>query len=1855
MWDSKKIRDKQFGFTLMETMVATAIMAILACLVIPAVITIQRNLYMAKLDDYARQIFMAAQNEMSSMKDSGRLDAFAKELANMNGRRLEQEPQDFPAESGVEAGSESWRDLFAVTSSDAVIQNYLIRADNSLQQATENNGVFWIELNPLSGDVYSVFYAEKDFIYTEVQALADRTRKTRTKPQLGYYGSESADFGTVGLAESFAPTVTIVNGEELYYTVNCNGMMALRRTQKYLTLTVMVTDEHGNTQEFSYQGGKDFYVVNDSITVTEVLDSLEDASAFAVKCKGLTPGDDITVTAKLTYKDHNNAVNIEGETAPAQDNSLFFNKSGDTIQVAKVRHLNNLRETKFNAANQDIPVTKVLQSNDISFEFSDWDSDDYCSPWTQNPLQSFQPISNDALFTNGGYNGQNQTLKAFVFAADAANNSALFSALDTTTLQNVRLTDCSANGGNAAALAASVANCTVTNCGIYLNTIDANGNYYADMNDHVEKYTITGTATAGGLVSVADQTTFTDCFGAINTTGSSNVGGLIGNARNCTIKNSYSSGEVGGSSNVGGLIGQSTATRIDTCYSTSVITSDNYGGGLVGVAQSGNITNCVSYGMVKDKNGAESATSGGIAGMGSGAVFSGCKYLKQAKYNGYADVQAGVDPTAYSALRDSVAHNGESYPYKAALRNLGMPFPLLKQTVAADGSAAPATDNMPHYGNWPEAYQLQNSLVYYEKYADGSYGYYARTSLTSGGESAGNNWVVDTLKSETCVEDGYALMTIYTLDHFVYDLDTGDTTTAQKKNQRVNISATVARENANLIAENVDLVFKDADAQTGNAETTISNAKVYRLPFDLQITSRLRATTFWETLVITGYSGNNVPVFENETFYYCPDFAKNAVNPEINVTPLRPSEPGGETHPVYVRSARQLNGLSRSKYYWNPAGGQDEKIYFVQETDINFGTYVTNYCGVTYNLMDTSADNIYRNEPIGRPNDKVNQDKLADNFRNCYDGQCHKIIDYCCDSNKYRFTGLFGEVERCIIKNVIMEASDPNQGKYGTGYVKSFYTANVNGQPVGVGALIGLVYMEKIDASPDQIDPKYRSTIENCAVSGYHVEYYGTDSAGAVVGGLVGFNFCEIKNCSAVSKKVYANETNTEARVGGLVGSLVGVGSIENCYAGGVLAAKGDAKVGGISGGFMVLYGYGQKSEYQRKQTITNSYSYCTIKSENFESKGYGGKPQHVFGVAVPWINENYGTPKTSLTVNNCYYLNDPEVMDMKVYAAFSDGSTALTITELVKATDKVNDSGNTPAERSFPWSGSLKGMNYPFPAFVKNADDEFVHYGDWPYVEPQDYGPGWNLTKTAYLTYYEQYEDGTIGAYTLGDDGKPLSTLSQDKKIVSSGYGFLQKKGEEFKIGVGENHDRYNNEWLNPIGKAVVEFFQPNYQLVAANEDVLTQMKTQSSGWWQKTVKVDLMDQNRNPFTTVYSDPSFAQAVYSNADPASLYLRTQDQLQASNGLSQNWTFTLTHDIEVTSANIGMLNNNAGASVYDGCYTDENGSQKYYRIIGLQQPLFNKNSGTVRNLTLEDVKIKLSGGDAAAIAVTNNTNAKIENCTVRGTITADSGRAAGMVVNNNGIISNSTVDATITAQSDAAGFVWQANDTITSCAAKVTVTSKNGKAAGFITNNNGSTITACKVEAASPADETDSTKAATDDRTNTTAQLAQITAQGDAAGFANSNTGTIKRCIAKVALASTNGAVAGFVNGASGGSISSCAVTGTISITQNATVITTAGFFTNGWAAIKDCFTTVKPLKEDTKMLYGFGSNPTNSNVQNCGYVTAGSSTETVATQYPVIDWSKALDENGVPSETNWPGKVTTSTQATSETASSAA
>ena len=44
---------------------------------------------------------------------------------------------------------------------------------------------------------------------------------------------------------------------------------------------------------------------------------------------------------------------------------------------------------------------------------------------------------------------------------------------------------------------------------------------------------------------------------------------------------------------------------------------------------------------------------------------------------------------------------------------------------------------------------------------------------------------------------------------------------------------------------------------------------------------RQTAARFYDQLKVTGYVGDN-EVFTDYTFYYCPDFAKNAINPSLS-------------------------------------------------------------------------------------------------------------------------------------------------------------------------------------------------------------------------------------------------------------------------------------------------------------------------------------------------------------------------------------------------------------------------------------------------------------------------------------------------------------------------------------------------------------------------------------------------------------------------------------------------------------------------------------------------------------------------------------------------------------------------------------------------------------------------------------------------------------------------------------------------------------------------------------------------------------------------------------------------------------
>lgn len=700
----------------------------------------------------------------------------------------------------------------------------------------------------------------------------------------------------------------------------------------------------------------------------------------------------------------------------------------------------------------------------------------------------------------------------------------------------------------------------------------------------------------------------------------------------------------------GGIASTATDAQFVDCYSTSDITAQKYGGGFCANSEDCTFIDCTSYGAVLQENkSVDKNHSGAFCANAKGSSFNSCEYLQQGSYNGKFAKADYASATKYENLVDTEnIGDAQSHPYSSKLITSAFPFKMLKDTKGLV---------IDHYGDWPMQVYLETSLVYYEKYGDDDYGFYADTSLTrdldeSGVESE-SGWVINSLKDQSCIEDGYALMTIYKLSDIYYSLNDksaqANTNFANADRYQKRLTTTpkgeeVTDDTAPIIAENKSFEFKK-----GNLSYSISNARVYKLPFDLQMTNRYKTNRFYDRLDVTGMVGN-YRAMNNYVFYYCPDFAKTAINPDVDnpsVSAAYPADPSGEQNPIYVRSARQLNALGYVPYYWNPTTAS-RKFYFKQESDIDFSKYTKEYFGRTYNLMDTSADNKYRNRPIGTQKNQqftTPQGTVTNNagsFRQTYDGMGNEIIDYRCETytqkltgsntyDTYLYTGLFGKAENAVLKNIVMVASKPGSTgwngetpKYqSSGYVISHCTDSSN--PSGIGALCGCSFVDS--KTSGSYNSNNETKITNCAVSGYDVAY--TKASGDqlnknyAIGGLVGFNFGSINNCSVMNKSIYFthSDNNVSIRpakyVGGVAGSLNGNGSIEQCSCGGYIKADNcnESYFGMIAGGCDDIPGYGSKTyDYSHFTTRVNNIKCCysiadwstlflDIKDQNYRNK----------------------------------------------------------------------------------------------------------------------------------------------------------------------------------------------------------------------------------------------------------------------------------------------------------------------------------------------------------------------------------------------------------------------------------------------------------------------------------------------------------------------------------------------------------------------------------------------------------------------------------------------------------------------------
>ena len=1454
----KKLKQDS-AFSLQEMLVTVAVIVVLITISVPMISDLVLRLRMTELDNYAKTIFLEAQNQLVAQEVEGGLPRFYEDIKdNYADHFLTVMPHDYDTEKN----GDKWKQLCYLIKTDAAAKVLIPEITNSYQLG----GNYLIELNPQTGDIYGVFYWKKDeaINYSEhILTLLDRTQDERSSIEIGYYGGQMES--TISAGFTLDQDIELVNDEELYLKISFeHSARLLKYYNSGLNIQYVIEDEHDNTFSGSISGSQ--CVIGERLECYLLIDSMTEGYGFSDIFGGkLIAGDNLSITITTTFKQ--GASRYGEESEPIRCNSLFADKSGlneDTIlQIAKLRHLRNL-DVKYYTHTAEAGGVSIVLSGDIDFETKSfaWDEGTYVGRGNANrPIEDMSPIQNAVIFENssadittvngGGFEIRNMLINA------ASSYAGLFASGNYVNFYNIRLEDLTVNAAGynyVGALVGSLKNGKIENCGVYLSTYtEENGtrNYYSDhiyasgaykneMEERYDKLAVFGNNYVGGLAGVLENCQVTDSFAAVAVNGYQTVGGFAGRLENTTAATSYASGKVWADGAIaGGFAGASSGVSIANAYSTSDVTAETMAGGFVGTSdENGQYTSCIAYGLVLSEDGENPPTNAGgfvsaAGGSDSNNTYTNCTFLQQDSYNarGMSDPDSirGSSFNALKATEEEVIGEKASYPYKGTLVGKNFPF-------------VPVVES--HYGDWPIRYAINTSLVYFERYANGEYGYYCVTTLSDNEDSSQYVWVLDSLQDRECVEDGYALLSDKSLSSFSYQLDiNSDGEDLIRKNLTVsetelgNDYAALMRQQSALTFEgysgtNLD-IHTDFSVLEPSDEFSVDGMYLYQLPYDLQLTVRDNTAdstikNFYDEIIIYNgiESGLDIPTLggaavtdgENQVFYYCSHFAKNAINAgKLGELPANRTAPNNP-QTGYVRSARQLNALGRYNTYWNTTNGA-YSMKFIQETDINFGTYTTTYCGQNFNLMDTSSSNALRNQPIGQP-----AGTTGGQFKNSYDGQGNKIIDYRVESS-YQFVGLFGEICGAEIRNVIMTVSSR-----GTGYIYSTYN---EANSTAVGALVGLSYEDASDSAEDG-----ENIIENCAASGYVVKYTTPSNniqvLGISAGGLIGFSMDDVAYC-AVDNDVILDVRNDFRRpitMGGLIGSAY-YGIVEKSYAGGTITiitngntigstnTTDNIAIGGVCGGILKIY-----NDYSGAATATyrNLYSYTTIKvdsSTNYDSKiqYFPVVGKYVVGI-INQVGPNFTNVNSQVTYSDCYYLSG---LFGETIAASAGNNTALTLEQMSNPNFTIGVTGDAHVGRvdgvdtTYPLAETLQGQGYPFATVVTVTDTYVqdyekksvtyaVHFGDWP-VDVEDGGSsgdgsGDGGTEEEYqrndevanillyygtyagLFYYEYYVDGTYGIYAVGYDNDQtyqvnvINTLAETGlEVVESGYGIFYKK----------------------------------------------------------------------------------------------------------------------------------------------------------------------------------------------------------------------------------------------------------------------------------------------------------------------------------------------------------------------------------------------------------------------------------------------------------------------------------------------
>lgn len=717
------------GFTLAEVLVVIAVLAVVAALAIPALVSSWRSAKLTKWDETAREVFLSAQNETSEIKAAGLLD------------RLTQK------ESSESVTSTT---VTLLSTSDET-KNYFPQTRTLL---STTGGSFVLKLNLLTGDAMGVYYSESPELTggdvdSMLNGLVNTRSVTSTKNDqvryaagIGYYGGEGESAGNGGSADTPEAECTVVNREDLYVKLTVPKLAEDSAGDPSISASIQIEGEThtvggtvsrasrtftaGKSESLDDTGNIHAWTDADgTYNLYLLLDSMADGKSFAELYPGLVPGDDLTLSLTLRC----NGETVFTRRTFAKVNSLFETKSAEndvvTATYGYVRQLHNL--AAYCAVSSDrrenAPLT-LRQMQDIDFA-SLSDSQKIASGLIMpenTAVSSYTPEKIDSDTSGIVLDGGGYELKNFKIAG-AGYSGLIGTCTCPLTAENLRIVDPTVSGTeDAGVLAGAIGGRTaVSNCRVYLTRQSTGSAMKAWMVSHT---VCASGGMAGGLIGrvFGGSLCVENSLSALPVSAEYDAGGILGalSAGTAVISNSFASGDVtAADSGAGGAVGAVTAGKLtvkDNYFTTSDVQSNSYAGALAGYLADGAVfSGCTAYGLVIV---AGTSAYGPLAGRGNASVTD-CVGLYQSGNTPAANhYETGVTAKEFSAFK--AGGGGNTNPYLSA----GV-FPFAFLTYTLNGT----TVTMPYYGDWPEeiepvAANVPYGLCYYEKYTDGSWGFY---------------------------------------------------------------------------------------------------------------------------------------------------------------------------------------------------------------------------------------------------------------------------------------------------------------------------------------------------------------------------------------------------------------------------------------------------------------------------------------------------------------------------------------------------------------------------------------------------------------------------------------------------------------------------------------------------------------------------------------------------------------------------------------------------------------------------------------------------------------------------------------------------------------------------------------------------------------------------------------------------------------------------------------------------------------------------------------------------------------------------------------------------------------------------